>query len=217
MSKNKYYSVCIIDDHDVVRQGLNQILDDTAHFTVTNELSSAEDALAYFNEDPEIDIILLDISLPGRSGLELLQDLRYIDKEVKILVVSMHPEEEFAVRCIKAGATGYLNKKEVTNKLTEALKTILNGKYYLNPSLMDNLVEEIKDENQDQLHNKLTDREYQVMLLLAQGYEVKEIASKLSVSSKTIGTYRTRLLKKMDMKNLVELTHYSIQNNLIEI
>jgi two-component system, NarL family, invasion response regulator UvrY len=205
----------IADDHAVVRQGLRQILQETSDMQVTGEAATGPEALERARGD-SYDVVVLDITLPGRSGFEVLKELRVERPELPVLVLSMHAEEQFAVRLLKAGAAGYLNKETAPEELVKAIRKVVAGGRYVSPTLAEKLAFEI-DAGSDKLaHETLSDREFQVMRMLASGKTVKEIAAELSLSVKTISTYRARILAKMNLHTNAELIHYAITNQLVE-
>jgi two-component system invasion response regulator UvrY len=185
--------IMIADDHTIVREGLKQILADIPDLAVVEEAKNGEEVIAKVGMK-DIDIILLDISLPGRSGLDVLRQLKHRKPGLPVLILSMYPEEQYAVRSIRAGASGYLTKESASTELVEAIRTVVDKP----------------------LHELLSDREYQVMCMIASGKTVKEIAKILSLSVKTISTHRSRILKKMNMENNAQLTHYAIKQNLVD-
>ena len=205
----------IADDHAVVRQGLRQILQETSDMQVTGEAATGPEALERARGD-SYDVVVLDITMPGRSGFEVLKELRVERPELPVLVLSMHAEEQFAVRLLKAGAAGYLNKETAPEELVKAIRKVVAGGRYVSPTLAEKLAFEI-DAGSDKLaHETLSDREFQVMRMLASGKTVKEIAAELSLSVKTISTYRARILAKMNLHTNAELIHYAITNQLVE-
>ena len=205
----------IADDHAVVRQGLRQILQDTTDMQVTGEAASGPETLDRVRDD-SYDVVVLDITMPGRSGFDVLKELRVERPELPVLVLSMHPEEQFAVRLLKAGAAGYLNKESAPEELVKAIRKVVAGGRYVSPTLAEKLAFEI-DAGSDRLaHETLSDREFQVMRMMASGKTVKEIAAELALSVKTISTYRARILTKMNLHTNAELIHYAITNQLVE-
>jgi two-component system invasion response regulator UvrY len=205
----------IADDHAVVRQGLRQILQETSDMQVTGEAATGPEALDRARGD-SYDVVVLDITMPGRSGFEVLKELRVDRPELPVLVLSMHAEEQFAVRLLKAGAAGYLNKESAPEELVKAIRKVVAGGRYVSPTLAEKLAFEI-DAGSDKLaHETLSDREFQVMRMMASGKTVKEIAAELSLSVKTISTYRARILAKMNLHTNAELIHYAITNQLVE-
>ena len=205
----------IADDHAVVRQGLRQILLETADMVVTGEAANGPEALERARAGG-YDVIVLDITMPGRSGFEVLKELRLEDPALPVLVLSMHSEEQFAVRLLKAGASGYLNKESAPEELVKAIRKVVSGGRYVSPRLAEKLAFEIDSGSDKLLHETLSDREFQVMRMMASGQTVKEIAAELALSVKTISTYRARILDKMNLHTNAELIHYAIQNQLIQ-
>jgi two-component system, NarL family, invasion response regulator UvrY len=205
--------VLIVDDHAVVRQGLKQIITGVPDMTVVGEATDGVEALEKAQTE-ECDVLVLDISLPGRSGLDILKDVRLARPKLPVLVLSMHAEEQFAVRLLRAGASGYLNKESAPDELVKAIYKVVEGGKYVSPALAERLAFEIEGEADKLPHETLSDREFQVMCLLATGKTVKEIAEALSLSAKTVSTYRTRILTKMNLKTNADLIHYAIQNGL---
>src|SRR6266851_306589 len=205
----------IADDHAVVRQGLRQILQETTDMQVTGEAATGPEALDRARGD-SYDVVVLDITMPGRSGFEVLKELRVELPELPVLVLSMHAEEQFAVRLLKAGAAGYLNKESAPDELVKAIRKVVSGGRYVSPTLAEKLAFEIDAGSDKLLHETLSDREFQVMRMMASGKTVKEIATELSLSVKTISTYRARILTKMNLHTNAELIHYAITNQLVE-
>lgn len=207
--------ILIADDHAIVRQGLKQIVADSPDMVVAGE---AEDGWETLNMalNNEYDVVLLDLSMPNRSGLEVLKELKSQKPEIKILVLSMYSEEQYAVRVLKAGAAGYLTKKSAPEELVKAVRQVSLGRKFVSSSLAEKLAYELETGAKKELHHALSDREYQVMRMIASGKNTKEIASELLLSVKTINTYRSRTLEKLKLRNNVELTLYAIQNKLID-
>jgi len=207
--------VLIVDDHTIVREGLRQILEDTSDIVVTGEARSAQE-VANKVKSNNFDVILLDISLPGRSGLDVLKQLKSIKPNLSVLILSMHPEEQYAIRALRAKASGYLTKESASYELIKAIRMVAQGRKYITSSLAEKLAFEFENKTSCSSYEKLSDREYQVMCLIASGKRIKEIANALSLSIKTISTYRTRILKKMNMKNTSQLIHYAIKTGLVD-
>ena len=208
-------NIIIADDHEIVRAGLKQIISNSNDLVVKGEANDGQQLLEKVR-DEEYDVVLLDIKMPGRSGLDILKQLKVEYPDIPVIVLSMHPEDQYAVRTIKAGAAGYLTKETAGEKLIEAIKKVFNGGKYISPTLAEKLADSIANDKQKPPHEYLTDREFQVMCLIASGKTVTEIAKELFLSVKTISTYRQRILEKMNMKNNAELTHYVINNNLLD-
>jgi len=206
--------ILIVDDHAIVRQGLKQILADTPDMVVAGEASNGQEAL---NEalKSHYDVVCLDISMPGRSGLDILKELRSQNYEFPILVLSMHPEEQYAIRVLRAGGSGYITKESAPDELVTAIRKVASGGKYVSSSLAEKLALYLETGAEGPLQQALSDREYQVMCMIASGKTGKDIARELSLSPKTISTYRSRILEKMKMKNDAELTHYAVQNGLV--
>ena len=204
--------ILTVDDHEVVRRGLKEMFtESSARF---GEARSGAEALARVREQ-EWDIVILDISLGGRSGLEVLGEIKQLKPTLPVLILSMHAEEQYAVRAFKAGASGYVNKASPGEELRRAILKIVKGGQYIGPSLAEKIVLQLS--RSEQLpHESLSDRELEVLCSIASGKTVGQIAQKLSLSDKTISTYRRRILDKMDMKTNAELTHYAIRNGLVE-
>ncbi len=207
--------VLIVDDHTIVREGLRRILEDTSDIVVTGEASSAQEVVNKVKNN-NFDIVLLDISLPGRSGLDVLKQLKSINPDLPVLILSMHSEEQYAIRSLRAKASGYLTKESASDELIKAIRKVAQGRKYITSSLAEKLAFELEDRNSCSSHEKLSDREYQVMCMIASGKRIKEIADALSLSVKTISTYRTRILKKMNMRNTSQLIHYAIKADLVD-
>lgn len=207
--------ILVADDHTIVREGLKQIVGDVGDMVVADEAGNGQEALQKIREG-DYDVILLDISMPGRSGLEVLKDIRAEKPKLPVLILSMHSEEQYAVRALRAGASGYLTKASAPDELIGAIRKVSRGRKYVTASLAEKLALELDADADKPPHEMLSDREYQVMLMLASGKSVKEIADELCLSVKTISTYRSRILEKMNMKKNAELTLYAIQNHLVD-
>lgn len=207
--------VLIADDHAVVRQGLKQILSEIPDMTVVGEATNGPEVLEQART-VDWDVMVLDISLPGRSGFDILLDLRAEKPAQPILVLSMHAEEQYALRVLKAGASGYLTKESVPEELIHAIRKVVEGGKYVSPTLAEKLAFEIGAAADKPLHESLSDREFQVMRLIASGRTVTQIAEALSLSAKTVSTYRARILQKMNLKTNAELIRYAIRHQLID-
>jgi len=199
----------------VVRQGLKLILADHFKKAVFGEARNSTEALARVLKE-NWDVVVLDITMPGRSGLEALRDIKRLRPKVPVLVLSMHPEDQFAVRILKAGAAGYLTKESADEELVGAIKKVVEGGRYISPSLAERMASYLAIDVQKAPHERLSDREFQVLRMIASGKTVSQIGRELSLSVKTISTHRARLLEKMDLKNNAQLTHYALQKNLVE-
>jgi two-component system, NarL family, invasion response regulator UvrY len=211
----KKINVIIADDHAILRTGLKQILAETDDITVIAEAQTANEAIAFSRND-EADVLLLDISLPDRSGIDALKYIKKDNAKIAVLMLSMHREDQYAVRALKAGAAGYLCKQSASTDLVNAIYTVAKGKKFITPEVAEILANQMDAKNEKAPHENLSDREFQTLTLIASGLSVGEIATKLSLSVKTISMYRARLLEKMQLKHNAELTHYAIKNNLVE-
>ncbi len=207
--------ILLTDDHAVVRQGLRLILADHFKKAVFGEARNATEALNRVVKE-NWDVVLLDITMPGRSGLETLRDIKRLRPKLPVLVLSMHPEDQFAVRILKAGAAGYLTKESADEELVGAIKKVVDGRRYISPSLAERMASYLTIDVQKAPHERLSDREFQVLRMIASGKTVSQIGRELSLSVKTISTHRARLLEKMDLKNNAQLTHYAVQRNLVD-
>jgi two-component system, NarL family, invasion response regulator UvrY len=203
----------LVDDHAIVRLGLRQMLTETIAGAVFEEAGSAEEALSQVRTSP-FDIVILDISLPGRSGLDVLKEIKQIRPSTPVLILSVYAEEEFAVRTVRAGASGYVTKKMASNELAEAVRRVVGGGLYVTATLAEKLAEELQRGEPESPHERLSDREYQVFHLLGMGKSVKQAAEELSLSVQTISTYRARILQKMGMSSNAELVEYVFQTYL---
>jgi DNA-binding NarL/FixJ family response regulator len=207
--------ILIADDHPVVRKGLKEIIQAIPDMTVSGEASNEQEVLENVRKI-DFDVVLLDISMPGKSGLDVLKELKRGKPELPVLILSIHPEEQYAVRVLKAGASGYLTKDSAPDELITAILKVSRGKKYISASLAEKLAYDLEIGAEKPLHETLSDREYEVMCLIASGKTIKEIAEELYLSVKTISTYRARILEKMNMKSSAELTHYAIKLGLVE-
>lgn len=204
----------IADDHAVARRGLKEILLEAFPFAKIHAVPDAEELIRQVIKN-EWDLVISDITMPGRSGLDVLQEVSQMRSGLPVLILSVHPEDEYAVRVIRAGAAGYLNKNDaVEEELVKAVQVVLNGRKYITPSLAERLARELSQDPEREPHETLSDREYDVFILLAQGKTTGEIAQQLSLSTNTIGTFRSRILAKMNMKNNAEIVAYVIQHRL---
>ncbi len=206
--------ILVVDDHAVVRQGVKQILNEQFQGAVIGEARNAEEMIDRIRKFTW-DIVVLDVGMPGKSGLDALKDLKQVCPKLPVLVLSAYPEDQLARRMLKAGASGYLTKDSAPNELVQALKKILGGGKFVSASMAELLVANLNEEAGRPLHEMLSDREYQVMCLIAVGKSLKEIADDLCVGISTVNTYRARILEKMQFKNNTELTHYALENRLV--
>jgi DNA-binding NarL/FixJ family response regulator len=205
----------IADDHAVVRQGLKQILGDTPEMVVAGEATTGQEVLDKIRAETW-DVVVLDISMPDRSGLDILKQLRSERPKLPVLVLSMHSEDQYAMRVLKAGASGYLTKDSAPDELVKAIRKVVSGGTYVSSLLAEKLAFEIGTDSSRLPHETLSDREFQVLRLIAAGKSVTEIAAQLYLSVKTVSTYRARMLEKMNLTTNAELMHYAMQNHLID-
>jgi two-component system invasion response regulator UvrY len=207
--------VFIADDHAIVREGLKQILAESRDIIVAGEAENGLDAIKLFRKS-KCHVMLLDISMPDRSGIEVLKQVKKEHPEMAVLMLSMHREDQYAIRSLKAGAAGYLTKQSAPRELVDAIRQVAAGQKYVSAALAQELASQLGDGHDAAPHETLSDREYQTLTMIASGKTVSAIAQELSLSVKTISEYRARLLVKMKLKNSAELTHYAIKNELIE-
>lgn len=208
--------IIIADDHALIRRGLKEILQQVKGLVLLDEADNGAELLLKISEN-DYDIVVLDISMPGKSGLDVLKDIRKIKPELPVLILSVYPEEQYAIRVLKAGASGYMTKDSAPDDLINAIIKIVGGGKYISPSLAEILAAEVKSGGViKHLHENLSDREFQVMKKLAAGKTVKEISEELFLSPKTVSTYRTRIYEKMKFSSKAELTGYAIKNELID-
>jgi two-component system invasion response regulator UvrY len=210
--------ILLVDDHPVVRHGIKQVLTGAFHPALVGEASSAEEGATELKNSPW-DVIVLDLALPGMSGLDWLRELRRERPSVPVLILSMYQPSQFARRAIHAGASGYLTKDSHPTELVRAVAEVIAGRRYLNPEVIEEIAADLEADRPDRgsrPHESLSDREYQVMRMIASGLTVTQIALKLSLSVKTISTFRSRVLKKMEMKTTAELMYYAIQHGLVD-
>ncbi|MEE4311618.1 MAG: response regulator transcription factor [candidate division KSB1 bacterium] len=207
--------VLIADDHAVVRLGLKQILSETMDLTIAGEASNGFEVLEKVRED-QYDVIVLDITMPGMSGLDVLKQLKAEFPSLPVLILSMHSEEQYAVRALKAGAAGYLTKDRAPEELVSAINLLSQGRRYVTSSLAEKLAIALDMDSQKMPHELLSDREYQVLCFIGQGKTITQISEELHLSAKTISTYRARILQKMKMSNNAELIRYVLKNKLLE-
>lgn len=204
----------IVDDHAIVREGLKQILADTDDILVAGEGENGLDAIK-LARTTESDVMLLDITMPDRNGIEVLKQIHREKPALSILMLSMHREDQYALRSLKAGAAGYLNKQSAPNELVNAIRLVASGNKYISPVLAQELARHLSEDAAKAPHEFLSDREFQTLLMIAGGQSVSDIAAELSLSVKTVSEYRSRILAKMNLKNNAELMHYAIRHKLV--
>jgi two-component system invasion response regulator UvrY len=211
----KPYRILIVDDHAIVREGLKQILAEVDDIEVAGEADCSSRALQMARRE-SWDMVLMDITMPDRSGIETLELLKKEHPGLQVLMLSMHRETQYAVRALKSGAAGYLNKQSAPAQLVDAIRMVASGKKYISAEVAQQLASQISGEYDTLPHEGLSNREYQTLCMIASGLPVSAIADKLALSVKTISMYRARLLKKMQLKNNAELTHYAIKQGLLD-
>jgi two-component system, NarL family, invasion response regulator UvrY len=208
--------VLIVDDHAILRAGVREMLADEEDLTVVGEAGSAEEALQLLESGTKVDVVVLDITLPGQSGIELLKRLREEMPELAILVLSMHPERSFAVRLMRAGANGYVPKMIVPEELVKAVRAVGAGRRYITPIVAELLASDCAADEEGPMHNRLSERELQVFTRIARGISPAVMANELGLSVKTVSTYRARILEKMAMRSNAEIAAYAVRNQLVD-
>ena len=208
------HRVFLADDHALFREGVKALLAEESDISVAGEAGTAKETLQRIRNEPW-DVLLLDISLPDGSGIDLIRQIRPYKPELPILILSMHPEEQFAVSLLRAGANGYITKDAIPQQVVQAIRTLLNGRKYISPAVAQILAEDVGGDGRPR-HEQLSEREFQVFCKLAAGRTVGEIASELFLSNKTVSTYRARILEKMNARTNADLTYYAIKNGLIQ-
>ncbi len=207
--------VLIADDHAVFRRGLKETLAEVFSKVTFGEAKTAQETVELVHRH-DWDVVILDISMPGKSGLDILDDVKRLRPKLPILLLSMHPEEQFARRALKSGAAGYLTKESVTEELKEAVRKVVAGGRYVSATLAEKLAVDLREGADTPLHERLSDREFQVLRMIASGKTVKDIGEELSLSVKTVSTYRARILEKSGMKTNAELIRYALQTQLLD-
>ena len=207
--------ILVADDHAVVRKGLVQIIRQTPDLEVTAEADSGEEVLDLVRSN-SFDIIVLDLNMPGMSGFQVIEQIKVSKPDLPILVLSMHSEEQYGVRVLRAGASGYIAKGVEPEKMIEAIRRVASGRRYISSNLAERLLDVLDDPTDGPPHGRLSSREFEVMRYLVEGVSVTEIGNKLHISVKTVSTYRTRILEKMDMSSNAELVQYAVRNGLVE-
>lgn len=205
----------IADDHPIVREGLKRIIAECPDMTVTAEASDSSEVLEFSKTHPT-DVVLLDVSMPGIGFLDTLHRVKINRPKIQVLVLSMHPEDHYALRALKAGAAGYLTKDHSPNELANAIRHVYDGRKYVSPSLAEKLATELGSDSNRPAHEALSDREYEVLCRLAEGQSISEIAKALKLSPKTVSTYRARVLEKMRLTSNADLVRYALDHRLVE-
>jgi two-component system invasion response regulator UvrY len=207
--------VLVADDHGIVRKGLKQIVEEGGGMEVTGEAENGEEALSLVRA-AEFDVVILDIAMPGRGGLDVLHEMKTERPALKVIVLSMYSEEQYAIRSLHEGASAYLTKNCPPEEILLAINTVASGRKYITPSIAERLASYIEEDSQEAPHENLSNRELQILLLIASGRQLNEIAEQLSLSAKTVSTYRSRILAKMGMETNAHLIRYALQHHLIE-
>ena len=208
-------NILITDDHPLIRKGIRQILSDSPEISAVFEADNSFDVFKIL-ESSRIDVLILDISLPGKDGMEILKDVKIYYPDLPVLMLSIQPEDQYALRAFKYGASGCLNKASAPEELMEALKKIKSGNRYINDAVSEILLNDLTGKNPDCPHLNLSEREFQVMIMLASGLSISAISEKLSLSIKTVSTYRTRLMAKMNLHTNAQLVYYAVKHNLLD-
>jgi two-component system invasion response regulator UvrY len=207
--------IIIADDHPIVRAGMRQIISEASDLMVADEASDGHKLLSKIREEG-FDVVILDITMPHMDGLDVLKQLKIEKPKLPVIVLSIHPEDQYALRVLKAGASGYVTKASAPDELINAIRKVFRGGKYISPSIAEKLAFQLDANFKEMPHEALSDREYQVLCMLASGKTVTKISGELALSVKTVSTYRARILEKMDMKNNAELIHYAVQNKLVD-
>ncbi len=207
--------ILIADDHAIVREGLKQLVTSMEEISAVDESIDGIDTMAKIEKN-EYDLIIMDVSMPGISGMDVLKKMKEANNKVAVLILSVHPEEQYAIQAFKLGASGYLCKDSIYEEIVAAVRKIISGGKYISSVLAEKIIPGDLFDNLEMPHNNLSEREFQIMCLIARGKSVKKIAEQLIISDKTVSTYRSRILKKMGMNTNAELTYYAIKNNMIE-
>jgi DNA-binding NarL/FixJ family response regulator len=206
----------VVDDHAIVRRGIVETVSEHPDVTVVAEAGDYGQLRAALRQHADVDLLVMDVSLPGKNGIDIVKALREELPRLKVLIVSMYPEDQYAVRAFRAGAAGYLNKASAPEKLVEAISEVIAGRKYVTPEIAQALIENLNAPQEGPAHEKLSDREFQVLKMIASGKRLSDIAEALALSPKTVSVYRARILEKMAMSNNAELTHYAIKQGLVE-
>lgn len=207
--------IILADDHQLIREGLRKILRDESDMNIVADVGDTKELFVYLSKQ-KVDVVVLDVNMPGRSGIDVLSDLKKEFPDVRILMLSMHAEDSLAIRAIKSGASGYLTKNTAPDEIAKAIRKIYSGRKYITETLAEKLATEVQSDAPSALHQLLSDREFEVFQLLGSGMTVTEIAKRLSISVPTVSTYRARILEKLNMSSTSEIIHYAVKNNLVE-
>lgn len=208
-------NILVVDDHALIRKGLKQLLEDSPDLQITGEAASGSQATTMLRTH-HFDLMLLDINLPDKHGIEVLKQFKAEQPELKIIVLSMYPEDQYGVRALKAGAMGYINKQSASDVLIKAIRQVISGKKYISEAVAEQLLNNLIGESQELMHQKLSNREYQTLCLMASGKALSDISQIMTLSPKTVSVYRSRMLSKMGFTNNAEAIHYAITHHLVE-
>jgi len=207
--------ILIVDDHAILREGLIRIIQFESDMEVAGSVKNASEAIHALSGQP-VDVVILDINMPGRSGLDIIKDIKQLQPNAAVLMLSMYSEERFAIRALKAGASGYLTKDMATEELITAIRILHSGRKYITATLAENMANSLQEKTEKNLHDCLSDREFEVMCMIGSGKSVNEIAEVLSLSSRTVSTYRSRILVKMNLVNTARIMQYAISQGLVD-
>jgi two-component system invasion response regulator UvrY len=215
INEHTMINILIADDHVLVREGLKKVIKSGPGLVIAGEASNASEALKFLDKQ-QVDVLVLDISMPGKTGLDLLKDVKILYPDLPVLILSMHSEERYAIRALKSGAAGYITKESAADELVKAILKVNNGGKYISASLAERLASELVAPQSKEPHELLSDREFQVMCEIASGKSSNEIADKLSLGLSTVNTYRSRILAKLNLKSTTELIRYAVKHSLID-
>jgi two-component system invasion response regulator UvrY len=214
MTSSAKTKILLADDHTMFREGVKQLLASASDFAVVDEASDAAQVLEKVQKT-KCDVVVLDISMPGRDGIDVLKQLKQLNPHLSVLILSMYPEDQYAFRAIKAGASGYLTKNKASSELIAAIRKVAGGRKYISSEVAEQLANDLANDADKPLHQKLSDREYQVMCMIASGKTVGQISEELALSVSSVSTMRTRILKKFEMKTNAEITRYALKHDLV--
>ncbi|CAI2719260.1 response regulator [Nitrospina watsonii] len=213
-SQNSKISVLIADDHEIVRQGIEKVISKTPDIDIAGQAATGQEVIDLVKK-LHPDVVLMDIEMPEKTGWDVMMELKALNPKLPVLILSIFPEEHYGMRFIRAGASGYLNKGSAPAQMVEAIRKVHSGKKYVSPELAEKMIQEMGQSMEEQPHQRLSDREFQIFCMIASGKKLKEIADELSVGITTVSTHRHRILEKMEMKSNADLIHYAIKNGLI--
>lgn len=215
LSKENTIKILVADDHEIVRKGMGTIISETSDLCLVGEAENGNEVLQKLNE-LNVDVLVMDFDMPGKNGLDTLIELKAVFPKLPVIILSIFPEDHYGTRFLKAGASGYLGKASASDQLVVAIRKVKNGGKYVSPELAEKLATDLNKDSEKPLHEMLTDREFQVFRMVANGKKIKEIADELCLSINTVSTYRGRILEKMDMRSNADLIHYAIKCGLVK-